>query len=60
LNCSPNWAAIRPSVRPRDAQRHRAEYDRVVALVFPWPGYQIPQQACVGTSEQRFKEKFGL
>jgi hypothetical protein len=27
---------------PSHAQRHQAEYDRVVALLLPWPGPQIP------------------
>jgi len=34
------WCAL-------DAQRHHAEYDRVVALLFPRPGPQIPSSPCV-------------
>jgi hypothetical protein len=33
----------------RNAQRHHAEYDRVVTLVFPWPGPQNPQQPDVAS-----------
>jgi hypothetical protein len=34
--------AATAKTEPNDAQRHHAEYDRVVALLLPWPGPQIP------------------
>jgi hypothetical protein len=41
----------------RNAQRHHAEYDRVVTLVFPWPAAQNPQQPDVASNFAMLAEK---
>jgi hypothetical protein len=41
----------------RNAQRRQAEYDRLAALVFPWPGPQIPSVFKLARDMRRFGDR---
>src|SRR6266446_6781493 len=53
LACAEKMATLR-KFRSPNAQRRQAEYDRSAALVFPWPGPQIPSKVMSAQTVPRF------